>query len=179
MKHFSLLILMYIFHCGIYCFFMLYFFRDMSEYIDQHFVAIPSDYLRRNAFKGAYMSLLINKWIARERKRKKEKGNASVRVELPLFPHLWEHDASSARAAVGKRKRERQDEENVEGKMYPYQRWNEIRMLRRGCTRGDDRCLPQKPLSATYWIRRASLASTPLYRAKGERERKSNARHPM
>jgi len=39
--------------------------------------------------------------------------------------------------------------------------------------KGNGRCLPQKPLSATYWIRRASLASTPPYPAyaKGEKER--------
>ena len=106
------------------------------------------------------------------RKRKKEIENAPVRIGLSFFPHPWEHDASSARAAVRKRKRERQDEEkDIEGKMYPYQRWNEIRMPRRGCMRENDRCLPQKPLSATYWIRRASLASTPPCTARREKER--------
>lgn len=40
----------------------------------------------------------------------------------------------------------------------------------KGCARGGGRCLPQKPLSATYWIRRASLTSISRYIQRVQRE---------
>lgn len=73
---------------------------------------------------------------------------------------------------MGKRGRGRQDEENVEGKMYPYQRRNEIRMPRGGCARGTadvyhkSHCPP-----LTEFVEPPSLPPRHIQRARREKEK--------
>lgn len=104
----------------------------------------------------------INKWVAKERKREKDVG-------WPLFP--GEPGVSSNLAIAEKRARDKEKGKKIKWEGEKERRRENVFVLVDGGTKyecrkgkcsygrwGGGRCLPQKPLSATYWIRRASFS---------------------